>query len=210
MPRSSERGAVRRRYLLPGLRARLLRPLASAISGCAGPATARRVTAPNPGRDPAGGHPPPAAADPLPWPVTGLPPQLDRFPRCPAPAARPATPAGPIPAVPGAGRPACHLSWAVSRGARGRPPGLPPQLGRIPRTPAPLPGLPPQLGRIPRTPAPLPGLPHRRIPAPSRGPGRGPPVRPDPGPVPAPGPLPAALPERGLRIAAPAARSLAA
>jgi len=120
MPRSSERGAVRRRYLLPGLRARLLRPLASAISGCAGPATARRVTAPNPGRDPAGGHPPPAAADPLPWPVTGLPPQLDRFPRCPAPAARPATPAGPIPAVPGAGRPACHLSWAVSRGPRRR------------------------------------------------------------------------------------------
>jgi hypothetical protein len=119
MPRSSERGAVRRRYLLPGLRARLLRPLASAISGCARPATARRVTAPNPGRDPAGGHPPPAAADPLPWPVTGLSPQLGRFPR------RPAPPPGLPPQL---GRiPRCPAPL----------PGLPPQLGRIPRCPAP-------------------------------------------------------------------------
>jgi hypothetical protein len=143
MPRSSERGAVRRRYLLPGLRARLLRPLASAISGCAGPATARRVTAPNPGRDPAGGHPPPAAAGPLPWPVTGLSPQLGRFPRRPAPPPGLPPQLGRIPRCPAPLPGLPHRRIPAPSRSPGRGPPARPDPGPVP-APGPMPAALPE------------------------------------------------------------------
>jgi hypothetical protein len=67
MPRSSERGAVRRRLLFAMVAGM---PVVAAGIGprVRGTGPERRVTAPNPGRDPAGGHSPPAGADRAPGP----------------------------------------------------------------------------------------------------------------------------------------------
>jgi hypothetical protein len=161
---------------LPGLRARLLRPAGIGHLGVRG--TSRRASRYGPESRAGSGR----------WSSTsrsGGSPSLASD--------RPLTSAGPYPAEPGAGRPACHPSWAVSRGARRRPPGLPPQLGRIPRCPAPA-------ARPPAPPNPGPGPEPRARASRSAGSGACPGAR-----APA-----CCLAGTGPRNRRPAARSLAA